>query len=147
LKISSHLDEFTLQGTFMAYSLRDDIYLFLSPTVVGASGGQLAVHLPPANKTHYWSFDLEGLNHLPQDIVDDFALPRVSFSATLLGRQWSQEVYDTISDFHRAKGFDPISQDVALELGYPLVDVDRLNSLIKGDKVSFLILAISRPEN
>ncbi|KAF8214586.1 hypothetical protein K438DRAFT_882276 [Mycena galopus ATCC 62051] len=36
---------------------------------------------------------------------------------------WDSNVYDGICQFHEAKGFDPYSQDVAIELGYPLFQV------------------------
>ncbi|KAJ7279255.1 hypothetical protein C8J57DRAFT_1125109 [Mycena rebaudengoi] len=133
--ISSNVDEFTLQGTFMADSPTDDIYLFLFPTNVANSRGHLAVHLPLETETYYWSFDPEGIEHLPQDSLDKLALPSVSFRIQIAVAHWSQEVYDSISAFHHAKGFDPASQDVAIELGYPLLDVDRLNDLINGGKI------------
>jgi hypothetical protein len=132
LSIPSNLDEFTLQGTFMADSATNDIYLFLFPAQVDSSGGQLAVHLPPENETYYWSLERDGIEHLPQDALDELALPHVNFQATVEGVQWRQQVYDTISDCHRAKGYDPTSHDVALKRGYPLVDVNRLNDLING---------------
>ncbi|KAJ7279264.1 hypothetical protein C8J57DRAFT_1302727 [Mycena rebaudengoi] len=130
--ISSNADEFTLQGTFMADSPTDEVYLFLFPTNVA---GHLAVHLPLETETYYWSFDPEGIKHLPQDSLDKFALPSVSFRAQVRGVRWRQEVYDSIATCHHAKGFDPASQDVAIELGYPLLDVDRLNDLIYGVKI------------
>ncbi|KAJ7806176.1 hypothetical protein B0H13DRAFT_2387254 [Mycena leptocephala] len=34
---------------------------------------------------------------------------------------WDASVYDGICQFHEAKGFDPYSQEVAIELGDPLV--------------------------
>jgi hypothetical protein len=144
LTISSNLDEFTLRGTFMANceSVRDEIYLFLLPPVVDASGGHLTVHVPPANERHYWSFDPEGSGCLSQEALEELALPTVHFKVRASGAHRTQQQYNVIADFHRAKGFDPTSQDVALELGYPLVDVDRLNSLINGDKVYSLILII-----
>ncbi|KAJ7928258.1 hypothetical protein B0H13DRAFT_2549772 [Mycena leptocephala] len=33
---------------------------------------------------------------------------------------WDADVYAALRQFHRAKGFDPDSQDVAQDLGYPL---------------------------
>ncbi|KAJ7198682.1 hypothetical protein C8J57DRAFT_469121 [Mycena rebaudengoi] len=133
--ISSNADEFTLQGTFMADSPTDEVYLFLFPTSVVNSRGHLAVHLPLETETYYWSFDPEGIEHLPQDSLDKFALPSVSFWAQVLAACWSQEIYDSIATCHRAKGFDPASQDVAIELGYPLLNVDQLNDLINGGKI------------
>jgi hypothetical protein len=133
--ISSKVDEFSLQGTFMADSATDDVYLFLFPADVDDSNGHLAVPLPPGNETYYWSFDPEGLSQLPQDALDEFNLPSVSFQAFVYGKQRSQEEYDSIADCYRAKGFDPTTQDLAIELGYPLVDVERLNDLINSGKV------------
>ncbi|KAJ6545796.1 hypothetical protein B0H10DRAFT_1336308 [Mycena sp. CBHHK59/15] len=133
--ISSNFDEFTLQGTFMADSPKDDIYLFLFPNCVDSAGGHLAVYLPPKDETYHWSKDPEGINHLPSDALDKFALPRVTFQALVYGSQWSKAVYNSIADCHRSKGFDPTSQDVAIKLGYPLVDINRLDDLITGGKI------------
>ncbi|KAJ7279271.1 hypothetical protein C8J57DRAFT_131684 [Mycena rebaudengoi] len=133
--ISSNADEFTLQGTFMADSPTDEVYLFLFPANVANSRGHLAVHLPLETETYYWSFDPEGTEHLPQDSLDKFALPSVRLRARVAAFHWSQEIYDSIATCHRAKGFDPASQDVAIELGYPLLNVDQLNDLINGGKI------------
>jgi hypothetical protein len=136
------VDEFTLQGTFMADSPTDEVYLFLFPADVGDSNGHLAVHLPPADQTYYWAFDPEGLDRLPQDVLDKLSLPRVNFRALVYGEKWKKEIYDAIAACHSAKGFDPTSQDVAIELGYPLMDVDGLNDLIYRGKVCCLVLVI-----
>jgi hypothetical protein len=105
------------------------------------------VHLPLETETYYWSFDPEGIEHLPQDSLDKFALPSVSFWAQALAGHWRQEVYDSIAACHCAKGFDPASQDVAIELGYLLLDVDRLNDLIYGVKVHVPVLFIECKDN
>jgi hypothetical protein len=136
------VDEFSLNGTFLADSPSDDIYLFLFPAAVEASGGQLTVHLPPKDEMYYWSYDPEGIEYLSEESLDQFALPRVDMVVNVLSVRWSQSQYDAIGDFHRAKGYDPLSQHVAIALGYPLVDVDRLKSLINGDKVRLLTLTI-----
>jgi hypothetical protein len=68
----------------------------------------------------------------------------MSFRALVSGVRWSQEEYDAIAGCHRGKGFDPTGQDVAIELGYPLVDVDQLNNLINGGKVCVSFLIIER---
>jgi hypothetical protein len=98
----------------------------------------MAVRLPPENETYYWSFDPEGLDRLPHDALDKLTLPCASFQAFVYGAQWSKEVYDSIADWDRAKGFDPTTPDVAIELGYPLVDVERLNDIINAETVPTL---------
>jgi hypothetical protein len=130
----------------MADSPTDDVYLFLFPATVDDSDGHLAVHVPPASEAHYWSFDPEGIEHLPQDALDKLTLPCVNFQARMFSQWWQQEVYDSIVKCHRAKGFDLTSQDVAIELGYPLLDIDRLNYLINLGKASRLHLATERKE-
>jgi hypothetical protein len=131
----------------MADSPTNEVYLFLFPANVANPRGHLAVHLPLETETYYWSFDPEGIEHLPQDSLDKFALPSVSFWAQVWGVHWRQEVYDSIATCHHAKGFDPASQDVAIELGYPLLDVDRLNDLIYGVKVHVPVLVIECKDN
>jgi hypothetical protein len=145
--ISSNADEFTLQGTFMADSPTNEVYLFLFPANVANPRGHLAVHLPLETETYYWSFDPKGIEHLPQDSLDKLTLPSVSFRAQVRAVQWSQEDYDSIAACHCAKGFDPASQDVAIELGYPLLDVDRLDDLINGGKVRVPVLVIKWEDN
>jgi hypothetical protein len=126
----------------MADTPRDDIYLFLLPTTIYDSEcGDLGVPLPPESKTCYWSSDPAGDERLPQHALEKFSLPQVKFRVLVYGAQWSQELYDSIAEFHRAKEFEPNSQDVANELGYPLVDVDKLKNLIR---YAFSFLLVNR---
>lgn len=122
----------------MANAPTDELYLFLLLTDIDTSDGHLAVHLPQGNKTYYWSFDPNGTEQLPRDTWEELGLPHIKFRAEVGGRRWTKEVYDCISQFHRTKGFNPTSQEVAIELGYPLVNVDRLNSLIDANEVCLL---------
>jgi hypothetical protein len=41
----------------------------------------------------------------------------------VLGMSWDFSVYDGIRQCHEGKGFDPCSQEVARELGFPLFQV------------------------
>jgi hypothetical protein len=83
-RILSDVDEFTLQGTFMADSPTDDVYLFVFPAGVDDSDGSLPVHLPPDSERYYWSFDPDGIEQLPQDSLDKLTLPRVNFQAVVM---------------------------------------------------------------
>jgi hypothetical protein len=131
----------------MADSPTDDVYLFLFPADVDDSNGHLAVHLPLETETYYWSLDPEGIEPLPQDGMDELAPPSVSFQAAVDGIWWKKAIYVSIADCHCAKGFDPTSQDITIELGYPLVDVDRLNNFINSGKVRVSVLDIHHKEN
>ncbi|KAJ7274842.1 hypothetical protein C8J57DRAFT_1714590 [Mycena rebaudengoi] len=110
----------------------DELYLFIFPPDVEAINGTLAVRLPPKNETYYWSRDPQGLSAYTTSAR--FGLPRVSFYAKVLAANWTESEYNLVGQFHRAKGFDPESQDVAKELGYPLVDVDGLKLAIGGNR-------------
>ncbi|KAJ7235349.1 hypothetical protein C8J57DRAFT_1530782 [Mycena rebaudengoi] len=136
------IDEFTLCGTFITETdiPMDDIYLFLPPVNIDVSGSHTALLSPPeGHGAYHWAFDPQGLQRLPEDTWEQLGLPRVHFHASLDAVQWGRTDYDLIGSFHSAKGFEPNSQDVAIELGYPLVDVDWLNNLINGGRGSAYI--------
>ncbi|KAJ7435014.1 hypothetical protein B0H11DRAFT_2257702 [Mycena galericulata] len=134
--ISYEPDEFTLQGTFMADTPTNEVYLFLFPATIEGSNDQRVIYLPPQRETYYWSFDPMGIEQLSDDTVMELGLPRVHFQAILHGAHWSSEHYEVIRDFHRAKGFDPHRQDAAIKLGYPLLDVHKLNNCLAGGRVT-----------
>jgi hypothetical protein len=127
----------------MAESLSDYVYLFLFPAEVEDSDGDLTVHLPSESERYYWSFDPEGIERLPQDALDNLRVPCVSFRVQVSGKSWRRETYNSIGEFHHAKGFDPASQDIAIKFGYPLVDVEKLNNFINGDEVNEFHLPVS----
>jgi hypothetical protein len=145
--VSYEPDEFTLQGTFMADTATNEVYLFLFPATIEDSNDHLVISLPPQRETYYWSFDPMGIEHLSDDTVMELDLPRVHFQAILHGAYWSSKDYEVIRDFHRAKGFDPNRHDVAIKLGYPLLDVHRLNNRLAGGRVSNNMFALYRDEN
>jgi hypothetical protein len=105
------------------------VYLFLFPPQVDVVDGQLLVTNPPDTEKYYWAFDPDGLDRLTHDVAENFGLPAVEFSTDLWGRKWNKHDYDMIHDFHVAKGFDPYTQDVAIAMGYPLIDVEEMKKL------------------
>jgi hypothetical protein len=46
--------------------------------------------------------------------------PSIRFTKMVYGYLWDSNVYAALRQFHRAKGFDPDSQDVARHLGEQL---------------------------
>jgi hypothetical protein len=142
ISTSFDLDPFTLRGTFMADTRAKDIYLFLFPASLAqdTSDGHLAVRLPAENETYYWSFDCDGSTKLPPHSIEELGLPQVAFQADAYGRRWDRKIYDTIANFHHTKGFDPYSQDVAIELGYPLLNIKAVKKALNIGGVSNLHL-------
>jgi hypothetical protein len=66
------------------------------------------------------------VERLSAEEVRNFGFPDINLKMSVTGLLWDSSVYDGIRQFHEAKGFNPFSQDVSIELGYPLFDFCRL---------------------
>lgn len=71
----------------------------------------------------YWSLHPFGAARLSEEEARNHGFPDVDIRIVAGGRSWDDRVYAGIRQFHEAKGFDPYSQEVALELKYPLCEV------------------------
>lgn len=84
----------------------------------------------------YWSFDESGGQRLRDDEAEcqgfpSFnGFPNLNLSIRVKGKRWNDFVYYGIRQFHRAKGFDPESQDVAQPLGCPSVQLSSASKAI-----------------
>jgi hypothetical protein len=56
-------------------------------------------------------------------VAEDLGFPAIEFKMVVEGLSWDASVYEGIRQLHEAKGFDPHSQEVAIELGWPLLQV------------------------
>ncbi|KAJ7826346.1 hypothetical protein B0H13DRAFT_2290521 [Mycena leptocephala] len=113
--------DFTLRGTFMADAPTDK---------VDVVDNLITVSNPPDIEKYYWAFDPAGLDRLTHDVAEDFGLPTVEFSMDLQGWGGDERDYDMVRDFHIAKGFDPYTQDAAIAMGYPLIDIEKMKKFI-----------------
>ncbi|KAK6980725.1 hypothetical protein R3P38DRAFT_3117755 [Favolaschia claudopus] len=68
----------------------------------------------------YWSLDPLGSERLDAKHAEQMGFPSLKLSTTVFGLSWSDIVYAGLGDFHKAKGFDPYSQEVAVHLREPL---------------------------
>ncbi|KAJ7679474.1 hypothetical protein DFH06DRAFT_1166691 [Mycena polygramma] len=71
----------------------------------------------------YWSLDPSGAGRLTADEARTAGFPDVELRRAVLGTFWDDSVYTGIRQFHEAKGFDPYSQDAAIAMGCPLIDI------------------------
>ncbi|KAF7331347.1 hypothetical protein MKEN_00012400 [Mycena kentingensis (nom. inval.)] len=71
----------------------------------------------------YWSMDPTGNERLSTADARRLGLPELSISAYIQGTKYPDAFYDEIDAFHRAKGFDPDSADVARHLGLPVFEL------------------------
>ncbi|KAJ7901335.1 hypothetical protein B0H13DRAFT_773249 [Mycena leptocephala] len=124
--------DFTLQGTFMTDAPTDKVYLFLFPVQVEVVDNLITVANPPDTEKYYWAFDPAGLDRLTHERAEDIGLPTVEFSIYLSQGKWDEHEYDMVRDFHIAKGYDPYTQDAAIAVGYPLIDIEQMKKFIPG---------------
>ncbi|KAJ6449986.1 hypothetical protein C8R45DRAFT_1128491 [Mycena sanguinolenta] len=71
----------------------------------------------------YWSHDPSGTKGLSAEEARNLGFPDISLEMSVTGLLWDGSVYHGIHQFHGEKGFDPYSQEVAIELGYPLFEI------------------------
>jgi hypothetical protein len=91
-------------------------YLFLCPREDFGTGPRFRWPELPA----YWSLDPAGLERLSAEEAVHLGFPCLQLTTTVYGNSWDTSVYDGLREFHRGKGFDPDSQDIALYRGDPL---------------------------
>ncbi|KAJ6571223.1 hypothetical protein B0H19DRAFT_1129472 [Mycena capillaripes] len=114
-------DGFTLRGTWMTDTPSSEIYLFLFQPRVEFVAGYPVVSIPAPRDALYWSLDSRGRTRMTPEMAQEIGVPYVFFESWVTGSAWAQRDYDMLAEFHRAKGFDPFSRRVALELEYPIV--------------------------
>lgn len=68
----------------------------------------------------YWALDPLGVKRLSKEESARLGFPSIQLKTTIPGWYWDSDVYSELHQFHKAKGFDPDSQYVARDLGYPL---------------------------
>jgi hypothetical protein len=102
------------------------VYLFLFNPQVEVLDGQLTVINPPDAEKYYWAFDPAGLDRLTHEIAEDIGLPTPEFTIVPYGLFLPEVETNLIREFHAAKGFDPESQDIAIAMRYPLVDIEAI---------------------
>ncbi|KAJ7266117.1 hypothetical protein C8J57DRAFT_1182588, partial [Mycena rebaudengoi] len=111
-----------------------DGYLFLCPLhdLQGNSPSEFRYPACPA----YWSLDPSGAERLGSEEAERLGFPSFTLRMTAWVNSWDDLVCAGIREFHQAKGFDPYSQDVARELGYPLFKVRVHETEVSGEMQS-----------
>ncbi|KAK7057845.1 hypothetical protein R3P38DRAFT_3169351 [Favolaschia claudopus] len=109
---------FVLMPTRKRIQLRGRVSLFLPPAkdLLSPDGARLQY----SNRAPYWSLHPSGNPPLAPELVSALGLPSVQTKISINGIFFSPQFYESIAQFHRQKGFDPTSQDVAREMGLPL---------------------------
>ncbi|KAJ7677079.1 hypothetical protein DFH06DRAFT_1080145 [Mycena polygramma] len=122
-QIPSNLEDYVIVQDarfYVTVSTTEDVpagFLFLCPNDdfrIGTS----SVGWP--TRPAYWSLDPSGTHALSTEEANKAGFPELQFNTEVWGKSWDSSVYAGLRKFHRAKGFDPYSQDVARHLGLPL---------------------------
>jgi hypothetical protein len=95
-------------------------YLFLCPPKDFESGPS-SFRWPECPA--YWSLDPSGSQRLSKDDADKLGFPPLQVSTILWANFWPGSVYDGLRQFHKAKGFDSDSCDLARHLGHEFYQI------------------------
>jgi hypothetical protein len=96
-------------------------YLFLCPLAELQSEDPTSFQFPDCRA--YWSLDPSGVRRLTDEVAEDLGFPAIQLQMWVGSKSWDTSLYNGIRHFHEAKGFDPYSQEVAQQLGCPLLQV------------------------
>ncbi|KAJ7094157.1 hypothetical protein C8R44DRAFT_552109, partial [Mycena epipterygia] len=96
-------------------------YLFLCPAEhLRDENGRW---LPNPECPAYWSLDPSGNQRPSPEEALGLGFPSLKLEMHVALNSWHKGVYEALSRFHAAKGFDPKSQDIARHFGYPLYEL------------------------
>ncbi|KAJ6465815.1 hypothetical protein C8R45DRAFT_1022485 [Mycena sanguinolenta] len=73
----------------------------------------------------YWSLDPSGTDRLSPEDGEMLGFATIHLETVMHGGFWDRSVYEGLRQFHRGKGFDPRSQEIARRLKYPLFELSR----------------------
>ncbi|KAJ7938736.1 hypothetical protein B0H13DRAFT_1520406, partial [Mycena leptocephala] len=71
----------------------------------------------------YWSLEASGIERLSMVQATELRFPAIELIMQVHGYSWDESVYAGLRTFHRGKGFDPDTLDVARHLGCPTLEV------------------------
>jgi hypothetical protein len=91
-------------------------YLFVCPPENFPAGDWLRWPDCPA----YWTLDSSGASRLSAEDARILGFPIIHIETTMMGLSWDDAVYDKLRLFHQHRGFDPVSEEAARHLRYPL---------------------------
>ncbi|KAF7337238.1 hypothetical protein MSAN_02276300 [Mycena sanguinolenta] len=97
-------------------------YLFISPPQDFCTGPHAHTYQWPACPA-YWSLNPSGADRLSMEGAGILGFPAIHIETMVHGCTWDRSVYEGLRRFHKGKGFDPDSGEVARRLGYPLYEV------------------------
>ncbi|KAJ7605161.1 hypothetical protein FB45DRAFT_1042604 [Roridomyces roridus] len=99
-------------------------YLFLCPFGHFMTGTDSnTFRWPP--RPWFWSRDAAGRSPLSSEEAATQGFPSITLSTELEGYACDASVYAGLREFHAAKGFDPESQELAIQFDYPLFELSR----------------------
>ncbi|KAJ7829566.1 hypothetical protein B0H14DRAFT_3717298 [Mycena olivaceomarginata] len=94
----------------------------------------------------YWSLNPSGVDQLTLEEATQLRFPTFQCTANIVGCSWDDSVYEGLRKFHRAKGFDSDTQDLARHLGHLLFELSAewMKATLKGQERNNLRLEKTR---
>ncbi|KAJ7025902.1 hypothetical protein C8F04DRAFT_1268755 [Mycena alexandri] len=125
------------QLSYSAVNVLPEGFLFLCPLEDLQSSNSSSTQFRYPACAAYWSLDSSWSKRLSDDEAQMHRFPSLELTVNAHGQSWDKDVYTALQEFHRAKGFNPESQEVALHLGHSLFQLttegEALFSYLKGD--------------
>ncbi|KAJ6601912.1 hypothetical protein DFH09DRAFT_816266, partial [Mycena vulgaris] len=97
-------------------------HVFVCPIPVKYQGLRIGVE-DLQSDCYYWSLDASGPGRLSSEECDSLGIPRLRVAPICGAIYWHGYYYSAIREFARAKGFDPVSHDIAQLPGLPKVQM------------------------
>ncbi|KAJ6536961.1 hypothetical protein B0H19DRAFT_380106 [Mycena capillaripes] len=110
----------------------EDGYLFLCPLANFHASGSTRFTCP--SLAAYWSLDPSGTRRLNHWRATMLGFPSVELKMKVWTRTWDENVYAGLRQFHRGKGFDPDTQDVARHMGVVLYESPWIDDQLEDGK-------------
>ncbi|KAJ7618058.1 hypothetical protein FB45DRAFT_933211 [Roridomyces roridus] len=124
--------------SFMAKKPAGKIYLLLPrPTMRYQTSGHLEVVFPRGVQEYYWAFDKDGRDRLTCDMVHSLGFPSLGFTFAAGGVSVHEEQSSLLRSIFAAKGYDPDTQNAAIERGYPRWDCESTTQEVSSSSFEF----------
>ncbi|KAF8203561.1 hypothetical protein K438DRAFT_1820434 [Mycena galopus ATCC 62051] len=134
-----------ISENFQDYAVVDDIafeiylagechsigYLFVAP-VKDFETGPSSFRWP--DYPIFWSLDSSGSERLSTGEATNLGFPALQLNTRIRGKFWDADIYAGLRQFHRGKGFNPISEEVAQHVGDQLYSISRVTDLPVGQE-------------
>jgi hypothetical protein len=103
-------------------NISSKVYLFIPP-VPRPSDDETIWRSWVEGERYFWSFDPFGRKKVSDVELASSGIPSFTCMILSFGYTWTSSHYDIMQKIHTAKGFNPVTIDLTLSTGYPILQV------------------------